>query len=276
MELFSSHHLPTLRSAVRSKPNRLIHTFKFLHGTLPTQQTKALWYGSNPCCPVCLEDDTQDHFFHCCHPAAQTWRNTLLRTTRTKLATLSTPYDLQVVFMDAIEAWLDGERIDPRGYPRVYRAALIAQNLIGWHSFLQGYWSTYWIQLQDAHLKRHNQYSYKMTGHIWATRMIVHIWDSVQDGWKLHNDKVHGKNSSLEDADLRRRTIAKIITLHRERRNVLHDHVDHLFLTDLRTTLRTATLNYLRNWIRIYEPTIRESIHNAQSNAVRNTKSLTT
>jgi hypothetical protein len=178
--------------------------------------------------------------------------------------------------MEAVEAWLDGEHIDPRGYPRVYRAALTAQNLIGWHSFLRGYWSTYWIQLHDAHLKRTNQYSNKMTGKIWASRMILHIWDKVQEGWKLHNDKVHGKTTLLEDADLRRRTIAKIYTLHRMRRKVLHDHVDYLFLTDIRTTLRTATLNYLRNWIRLYEPSIRESIRTAQSNSVRNTKSITT
>jgi hypothetical protein len=115
-----------------------------------------------------------------------------------------------------------------------------------------------------------------MTGKNWATRMIVHIRDQVHDGWKLHDDKVHGKNTLLEDADLRRRTIAKIYTLHRLRRKVLHDHVDHLFLIDIRTTIRTATLNYLRNWIRLYEPSIREIIRTAQSNAVRNTKSLTT
>jgi hypothetical protein len=178
--------------------------------------------------------------------------------------------------MKAIEAWLDGERINPRGYPRIYHTALIAQNLIGWHSFLRGYWSTYWIQLQDAHLKRTNQYSHKMTGKSWATRMIVHVWDKLHDGWKLHNDKVHGKNTLLKDTDIRRRTIAKIYTLHRMRRTVLHDHDNHLFLTDICTTLRTATLNYLRNWIRLYEPSIRESICTAQSNAIRNTKSLTT
>jgi hypothetical protein len=66
---------------------------------------------------------------------------------------MHTSHELQVVLIEAIEAWLDGERIDPCGYPRTYKAAIIAQNLIGWHSFLQGYWSSHLIQLQDAHLK---------------------------------------------------------------------------------------------------------------------------
>jgi hypothetical protein len=77
--VFQLLHLPTLRSAVRSNPNRSLHTFKFLHGILPTQQTRARYYGGHPCCPACLEDDTQAHFFQCCPSDAQTWRNTLLR-----------------------------------------------------------------------------------------------------------------------------------------------------------------------------------------------------
>jgi hypothetical protein len=269
--VFALIDLPAFRSAVHNNPNRHIHTFKFLHGVLPTQKTKSVWYGGNPCCPVCLEDDTQAHFFHCCHPTAQSWRDTLLRTTRAKLATLHTPLELQVVLTEALKAWLDGERIDPRGYPRIYRTALTAQNLIGWHSFLRGYRSSHWIALQDAHLKRINEHSHKMTGTIWATRMIVHLWDPTQAGWKLHNDKVHGKNASIEDVDLRRRTIAKIYLLHSYRRKVITDHVKHLFLTDICTTIRTSTLQYLRNWIRLYEPSIQESIRSAQSSAVRHT-----
>jgi hypothetical protein len=110
-----------------------------------------------------------------------------------------------------------------------------------------------------------------MTGKIWAARMVIHIWDQVQLGWNIHNDHVHVKSASIEDADLRRRTIAKIYHLHRLRRKVLQDHVEHLFLTDVCTTIRTSTLKFLRNWIRTYEPSIHESIawHNpAPSNTL--------
>jgi hypothetical protein len=100
-------------------------------------------------------------------------------------------------------------------------------------------------------------------GKLWTTRIIVHIWDQVQAGWTLHTDKVHGKHATLEDADLCRRNIAKIYFLHSLRRKVLQDHVDHLFLTDVRTTIRTSTLKYLRNWIRLYEPSIQESVRSA-------------
>jgi hypothetical protein len=106
--------------------------------------------------------------------------------------------------------------------------------------------------------------------------MILHLWDQIQAGWKLHNEKVHGKNACIEDLNLRRRTIAKIYLLHSYRRKVLTDHVVHLFLTDIRNTIRTSTLKYLRNWIRLYEPSIQESMRSAQASAVRHSKSLTT
>jgi hypothetical protein len=55
---------------------------------------------------------------------------------------------------------------------------------------------------------------------------------------------------------------------------VLVDHVDYFFLPDLRETIRTSTLQFLRNWIRLYEPSIMESIRVARSESVKNTHSL--
>jgi hypothetical protein len=75
------------------------------------------------------------------YPIAQAWRLTFFRTIRATMDTLHATHELQVVPTDALEAWLDGENIDPRGYPRKYQATLTEQNLIDWHSFLQGYCS---------------------------------------------------------------------------------------------------------------------------------------
>jgi hypothetical protein len=116
--VFKLIHLPTLRSAVRHSCSRSIFTFKFLHCLLPTQSTKQVWYNYNPCCPLCMEDDTQVHFMRYMHPIAQAWRRTFLRTIRATMNTLHAAHDLQVVLTDALEVWLDGENIDHRGYPR--------------------------------------------------------------------------------------------------------------------------------------------------------------
>jgi hypothetical protein len=113
-----------------------------------------------------------------------------------------------------------------------------------------------------------------MTGTIWATRIIYTMWQQIFEGWELHNTKVHGDKHKQAVIDLRRRIISKVYHLHSRRHEVLADHHDYLFLSDLKQTIRTATLNFLRNWIRLYEPSILESIHVAQSNAVKNTRSL--
>jgi hypothetical protein len=210
------------------------------------------------------------------HPIAQSWRLTFLRTIRATMDTLHAAHELQVVLTDALEAWLDGENIDPRGYPRKYQAALTAQNLIGWHSFLQGYWSSQWISLQEANLKQTKNYSYKVTGKISSSKLLTVIWEQILQGWTLHNDQIHGTNKKLADADLRKQTISKIFQLHQRRRDVLPDHASYLFLTNVYDTVRTASLQFMRNWIRIDEPSIMESIRTAQSQAIHNTKSLST
>jgi hypothetical protein len=68
--VFQLIYLPTLQLAVRHSCSHSIFTFKFLHGLLPTQATKSVWYCNNPRCPECPEDDTQIHFMQCMHPVA--------------------------------------------------------------------------------------------------------------------------------------------------------------------------------------------------------------
>jgi hypothetical protein len=208
------------------------------------------------------------------HTTAATWRLTFLRDLRTKLTTLHTSHELTTVLVDVVEVWLEGEQIHPCNYPRIYRTAILAQQQIGWHAFLQGYWSTKWEHLQDAHLRHIKEYNNKMPGKIWATRIITIIWQQFFEGWEVHNTNVHGKQQQAADLDLRRRIISKVYHLHSRRREVLVDHVDYLFLTDLRETIRTSTLQFLRNWIRLYKPSIMESIQVARSDSVKNTRSL--
>jgi hypothetical protein len=112
-----------------------------------------------------------------------------------------------------------------------------------------------------------------MTGKIWATRVITTMWQQIYDGWELHNDKVHGKQQKTDDQDLRRRVVTNCFYLHSKKKQVLPDHIEYLFLPDLRQTVRTATIQFLRNWLRLYESAIQESIRIAQSNAVRHTSS---
>jgi hypothetical protein len=89
------------------------------------------------------------------------------------LESFQTHFEVMVVLLDAIDAWLDGEAIDPCGYPKSCRQAIITQNRIGWLAFLQGYWATEWPLLQDAHLARTHTRTHTFNGQTWATRTIT-------------------------------------------------------------------------------------------------------
>jgi hypothetical protein len=246
-DIFQLISLPTLRSAVHSHCHRSKFIFKYLHGILLTQVTKTTWDKCSNACPSCLETDTQTHFLHCMHLSVAQWRTSCLQNLRAKLTALHTSHELLAVLVDVVEVWLDGEQLHPCNYPRLYRSAITEQQQIGWHAFLQGYWSTQWEKLQDAHLRRIHEHNRKMTGKIWATRIISTIWQPIFEGWDLHNTHVHGNKQKTADLDLRRRIISKVYHLHSRRNEVLADHVDYLFLSDLKQTIRTTTMNFLRN-----------------------------
>jgi hypothetical protein len=198
-ETFKLINLPAHRSAVRNHCHRALFLFKYLHNELPTQAIKARWDKCSDVCPSCLETDTHTHFLRCMHTTAATWRITFLHDLCTKLTTLHTSHELTTVLIDIVEVWLEGEQIHPCNYPRIYRTAILAQQQIGWHAFLQGYWSTKWEYLQDAHLRHIKEYNNKMTGKIWATRIITTIWQQIFDGWEIHNTNVHDNSRGLRN-----------------------------------------------------------------------------
>jgi hypothetical protein len=270
---FKTINLSLLCTAVRNSCHMHKFLFKFIHHVLPTHAQKSKWGLSSDDCATCHETDNQTHFLQCSGPTPTAWRQSFLRGLRSHLDSHHTQFELLVVLLECIDAWLDGEAIDPTGYPRICRRAITAQNNIGWHAFLQGYWTTAWSQLQDAHLKQTKRWTHKCNGRTWATRTITTIWKHIHAGWKIHNDAVHIRDAKFEDADLKQRTHFRIIRLHQRQTETLAIHREYFF-EDVDTTLRITTLNFLRNWLHLYEPAILESIKMAHSESLRNTTPL--
>jgi hypothetical protein len=80
----------------------------------------------------------------------------------------------------------------------------------------------------------------------------------------------------MQESDQNSSIVSQIFYLHSKKKQVLPDHVDYLFLSNLKHTVRTATIKFLCNWLHLYESAIQESIHIAHSNAVKNTPSFRT
>jgi hypothetical protein len=165
---------------------------------------------------------------------------------RLYLESYQTQFEMLVVLLDCIGAWLDGDAIDPVEYPRLCCRAIIAQNRIGWHAFLPGYWTPEWSSLQDAHLKATEGWTHKCNGRTWATRTITTIWKHLHAAWTNHNDAIHALDAKYEDADLQKRTRFRIIRLHQRKTETMAIHQDYFF-EDVDTTLRVTSLTFQRN-----------------------------
>jgi hypothetical protein len=261
-------NLALFRTAVRNSCHRHKFLFKFVHEVLPTQEHKSKWGSATHDCPSCHDIDTQVHFLRCPSPPVAAWHKSFLCHLRAYLESFHTHFEVMVVLLDAIDAWLDGEAIDPCGYPKSCRPAIVAQNRIGWHAFLQGYWATEWSLLQDAHLARNHTRTHTCTGQTWATPTIATIWDHLHTAWTLHNDTVHVRDTNFEDAEIKKRAHFRIIRLHQRKNETMAIHHDY-FLDNLATTLSTTTLNFQRNWLNLYESAILESIKMAHAISLR-------
>jgi hypothetical protein len=180
-----------------------------------------------------------------------------------------------VVLIECVDAWLDGEAIDPAGYPKHCQSAIAAQNKIGWPAFLRGYWTTQWSALQDAHLKKTATWTHKRNGRTWASHTITTIWKHLHAAWQLHNAAIHTHDEKIEDDDIKKRTRFRITRLHQRKYETMAIHRDYFF-DDPDATLAATSLNFQRNWLQLYEPAILESIKMAQAVSIRGTTPLST
>jgi hypothetical protein len=206
-----------------------------------------------------------------------TWRTSFLSSFHRWMESNQTNFVILTIFNDAISAWLNQNTIQPHAYPAQYRPAIIAQNLIGWEAFLHGYWSHHWANMHQQHLSAAANTEHHQTGQLWASHCINEIGRQICIAWNHHNDFIHGKTQQKEDQDLQSRTHLRIRHLHNQRRKVLAIHREAYFIPDLDNKLATQPpINFLRNWLRLYEAAIYESIAMANDVAIKNTQPLET
>jgi hypothetical protein len=173
----------------------------------------------SPTCPGCREQgEDQHHYLQCAAPSRIEWRISLLSELKKQMIRLQTDEHLQATILDVIDRALATRAIPIHG---PFRAALEAQEKIGWLAMLRGYWATAWQESFEAtrfvplneekkdRLKRQIQ----MAG--WQRKVIQTMWGMSIKLWKLRNDERHGWDKESRD---------------RSRREVLHKELEDLYL----------------------------------------------
>jgi hypothetical protein len=119
-----------------------------------------------------------------------------------------------------------------------------------------------------------------LTGQLWTTSLIVHLWKSFFDIWDQQNKFVHCKDKSTRDAAKRVKVISQVKHLHTKKTEVLAAHQSIMFMTahdridgqDKNALdacyLQTKTTKYLQNWVNTWKPAIEASIRSARALSV--------
>jgi hypothetical protein len=219
-----------------------------------------------------MED--RDHVLRCPHHARREWRRTFLINLRVTCDKLKTRPYLQDILLTALEAWLHTEPADFSPFPNTYSTLIHQQTQIGWRQVFNGRITTEWSRLQDKYLHDQGLYNKKQTGQLWATQLLITIWDGWQTVWNIRNEVIHGHDQASRRRIQRQEVEIKIRAIYNERDLLLPDDQDHLF-DNVETHLSHST-HSLQNWINTYQGMFSESISRAKRRALQGVRSIRT
>jgi hypothetical protein len=63
-----------------------------------------------------------------------------------------------------------------------------------WGQLFNGRISKEWSNLQDEYLLDQGIHNKKQTGQLWATQLLISIWDGWKLVWTIRNEVIHGHN----------------------------------------------------------------------------------
>jgi len=97
---------------------------------------------------------------------------------------------LKNIFIVGMSNWQKNVQIPSSEYPPHYQQLIQEQNNVGWQQMWNGRWTTQWRKLQDIHCTLMNEK--ELTGHEWALKLLLSVWQSWNDLWSKRNEIVHG------------------------------------------------------------------------------------
>jgi hypothetical protein len=251
-----------------------VHLTKLIHDILPTNDNVSRWKKHRSAkCPSCPHpEEDRDHVLRCPHPARRAWRQTFLVTLRKKCDKLQTRPHLQDILITALDAWFADEPPNFTRFPPLYTALIYQQTQIGWRQLFNGRFSTEWSRLQDEYLTDQNLKTKKITGQIWATQLLLSIWEGWANLWTIRNEVIHGHDKASRQRIQRLEVESDIRAIYDERDHLLPADQDYLFDdVDAHLTHSTTTL---RNWFSTYGSLFSDSISKAKRRATLGVRSI--
>ncbi|KAI2507020.1 hypothetical protein MHU86_7405 [Fragilaria crotonensis] len=269
--------------AMQRHINKRTHLVKLVHGLLPTNAK--LHRGDPrrnrcPSCQVCPE--TWSHILRCTSEAHTSWRASMVHVVARKCDDLHTMPRLKDILLQALREWFlhSNEEVPyqlnaPSTASAAIRRLVYQQNAIGWEHVFLGRFSSDWSSLQDEYYARraHSIDTKRQTGLRWQIAIISTLWNQWFLLWATRNQSLHGADSKSRN-QAERREVDRMLADIYDARNQMEPSIQQLLCRDI-TEHSTKSVPYNKNWLAVYGPLVRQSIHRAKAKAIQGMKSIT-
>jgi hypothetical protein len=153
-------------------------------------------------CPRCLSDnETVHHVLQCTHDEAKHIWNQSLENLETWMTNNHGHPELIELIILCLNKWHDQELI-PYDYDILEPSLVQAykqQRRLGWASFIEGYWSSYWRHCQSDYLKGLQS---RKSSLLWISRVQRRIWLIAWELWEHRNSQLHNKGNTIHSYEM--------------------------------------------------------------------------
>jgi hypothetical protein len=187
-----------LGHAISTVPRSRHHwVVKSASGFCAVGKMKVLWKQSTsdqcPRCATSMED--MSHVVRCTQPeATAVWSKRLSELKTWMISSHYVSPMLAGVIHDRLNAWrqntpvsLESVQLNPS-----FSRLIALQDLLGWESFLYGFWDNNWESVQGAYLR---SLQCKMSIRRWCSALILKLWDTAWDLWDHRNQWLHNSET---------------------------------------------------------------------------------
>lgn len=199
----------------------------------------------NPNCPRCGSYEDIEHVFRCPQPDATiVWHKSVV-VLDLWLRQQSTRPDLHAAMLQGLQSWHSDPLIpSPCPLQPDIAQCILAQTSIGWQSFLLGFATTHWAELQQAYFANLGS---RRTGFRWARDLFSKAVSISWNMWR-HRCDVQQQPDSLFQMDEHRR-INALIQEEYDRGTLGWRHRDRRWFNRSASSIFEEALTYKSEWL---------------------------
>jgi hypothetical protein len=232
---------------------------KYLNDIIPVGKLANTYDSKYPAnCPSCPEPmETREHFWKCPAQSRHKWRKQCQGNLLKLLTDLDTATPLQQLFLDAMDAMIQGKPLNSIPIDPAVAHVATAQAQVGWHQLLKGRFVHQWSETQAKYLG--SEATNRNNGQTWLTRVITGWFNEWLLLWNSRNEDLHGGNHLTRQQAAERQTIRELQLFYEKHDGLVTSRLQWLFDKSLTDRLEDGNIGPARIWMYTWQPVVERS-----------------